>query len=205
VEHPERKDLLHLAVRFSVASVGWGIVSGISGVVAGAASHSVALIAFGLGAIIDSLASGVLVRRFAIERKEPHRAEAVEHAGLRVVGALLLVASVYVVVQAVRSLLADTERGSLVAPVLIAAASALVLHYLGRRKLQISRGLGSRALRADAVLSLLGSVLSASILFSLAMEQAFGWRWIDPVAAILVALVLAREGWIAIRVTREAG
>src|SRR5205814_6349120 len=74
VEHPARADLLHAAVVYSVASVGWGLLSGVAGVVFGILAHSVALTAFGLGASIDSLASLVLVRRFELERREPHRA-----------------------------------------------------------------------------------------------------------------------------------
>jgi divalent metal cation (Fe/Co/Zn/Cd) transporter len=31
-----------------------------------------------------------------------------------------------------------------------------------------------------------------------ALEAAFGWRWVDPVAALIVAAALLREGVIAI-------
>ena len=198
VEHPERGDLLHAAVAYSVASVGWGFVSGVSGVVFGIVEHSVALTAFGLGASIDSLASLVLVRRFELERREPHRAERLEHAGLRIVGWLLVAAAVYVIAMALRTVVAEPERGSFVVPAIIAGTSAVVLHLLGRRTIAISRGLGSRALRADGVLSLLGSALSISIVIGFALEAAFGWRWADPVAALIVAAALLREGLIAL-------
>jgi divalent metal cation (Fe/Co/Zn/Cd) transporter len=198
VEHPERGDLLHSAVVYSVASVGWGLVSGVSGVVFGILEHSVALTAFGLGASIDSLASVVLVRRFELERREPDRAEVLEHAGLRIVGRLLLAAAVYVIAMAIRTLVSEPGRGSFLVPAIIAGTSAVVLHVLGRRKLSIARGLGSRALRADGVLSLLGSVLSISIVIGFALEAAFGWRWVDAVAALIVAAALLREGFVAI-------
>jgi divalent metal cation (Fe/Co/Zn/Cd) transporter len=198
VEHPERGDLLHTAVLYSIGSVAWGALSGVAAVVVGLLSHYVALTAFGLGASIDSLASAVLVRRFALERREPHRAEALEHAGLRVVGWLLVAAAIYVVADAVRAIADDRSHRSAVGAAIIAGASAVALQFLGRRKLVVARGLGSRALRADAVLSLLGSALSLSILVGISLEAAFGWRWVDPVAALIVAAALLREGWIAV-------
>ncbi|MFL5767675.1 MAG: cation transporter [Actinomycetota bacterium] len=205
VEHPERGDLLHAAVVYSVASVGWGFVSGVSGVVFGILEHSVALTAFGLGASIDSLASLVLVRRFELERREPHRAEALEHAGLRIVGWLLLAAAVYVIAMAIRTLVSEPQQGRFLVPAIIAGSSAVVLHFLGRKKISIARGLGSRALRADGVLSLLGSILSISIVIGFALEAAFGWRWVDPVAALVVAAALLREGFIAITASHPSG
>jgi divalent metal cation (Fe/Co/Zn/Cd) transporter len=144
----------------------------------------------------------VLVRRFALERREPHRAEKLEHAGLRIVGWLLVAAAVYVIADAVRALLSDSSPGSVIGPTLIAVASAVVLQFLGRRKLGVARGLGSRALRADAVLSLLGSLLALSILAGLALDAAFGWRWLDPVVGLIVAAALLREGWLAITTAR---
>jgi len=205
VEHPERGDLLHAAVVYSIASVAWGCVSGVSGVVFGILEHSVALTAFGLGATIDSLASLVLVRRFELERREPHHAEALEHAGLRVVGWLLVAAAVYVIAVAIRTLVSEPERGSFLVPAVIAGTSAIVLHLLGRKKIAIARGLGSRALRADGVLSLLGSALSVAIVIGFLLDAAFGWRWIDPVAALIVAAALLREGFIAITASHPGG
>ena len=205
MEHPERGDLLHAAVVYSLASVGWGFVSGVSGVVFGTLEHSVALTAFGLGASIDSLASLVLVRRFELERREPHRAETLEHAGLRIVGWLLVAAAVYVIAMAIRTLASEPEHGSFLVPAIIAGTSAVVLYVLGRRKIAIARGLDSRALRADGVLSLLGSMLSISIVISFALQAAFGWRWVDPIAALIVAAALLREGFIAITASHPSG
>jgi divalent metal cation (Fe/Co/Zn/Cd) transporter len=200
----DRHELLRSAVLYSFASVGWGVLSGICGVFVGIAGHSVALLAFGLGALLDAIASAVLIRRFGLERRDPPRADALERSGLRIVGWLLVGAGIYVIGEAVRSLLSESEPGTVLAPAIITGTSAAVLAGLGRGKLKLSRTLGSRALRADATLSLLGSVLSISILLGLGLEAAFGWRWIDPAAALAVSAVLFREGGLAIRAARAS-
>jgi divalent metal cation (Fe/Co/Zn/Cd) transporter len=122
-----------------------------------------------------------------------------EHAGLRIVGWLLVAAAIYVIAIAIRTLVSEPEHGRFLVPAIIAGTSAVVLHLSsGGEKIAIARGLGSRALRADGVLSLLGSVLSISIVIGFALEAAFGWRWVDPVAALIVAAALLREGFVAI-------
>ncbi|MDP9243271.1 MAG: hypothetical protein M3O84_08875, partial [Actinomycetota bacterium] len=77
----DRHESLRTAVLYSLASVGWGLLSGLSGVVVGIAGHSVALLAFGLGALLDASASAVLIRRFGLERRDPPRADALERSG----------------------------------------------------------------------------------------------------------------------------
>jgi divalent metal cation (Fe/Co/Zn/Cd) transporter len=204
VSHHNRHDLLRSAVLYSIASVGWAVLSGVCGVVVGIAGHSVALLAFGLGALLDAIASAVLIGRFGLERSDPRRADSLERSGLRIVGWLLVVAAIYVIGEAVRSLLSDSEPGTVLVPAIITGASSAILAGLGRGKLKLSRTLGSRALRADAMLSLLGSVLSISILLGLGLEAAFSWKWIDPAAALAVCAVLFREGGLAIRAARTS-
>lgn len=63
----------------------------------------------------------------------------------------------------------------------------LVLAMLAHRKRRIAERIPSHALRADAWLSAMGSVLALFALVGTALEAGFGWWWIDPVAAIGVA------------------
>jgi divalent metal cation (Fe/Co/Zn/Cd) transporter len=69
-----------------------------------------------------------------------------------------------------------------------------VLPFLARRKFMLARCLGSRALRADSLLTWSGAALSAAALMALLLRRAFGWWWIDPAAALVIAAFLVEQG-----------
>ncbi len=55
-------------------------------------------------------------------------------------------------------------------------------------------GLGSRALHADATQTVLCMYLSAIVLAGLGLNALFGWWWADPLAALVMTPIIAREG-----------
>jgi divalent metal cation (Fe/Co/Zn/Cd) transporter len=66
---------------------------------------------------------------------------------------------------------------------------------LARASRRVARALGSRALEADATQTSLCAYLSAIALAGVGLNAAFGWWWADPVAALLMVPIIAREGW----------
>ena len=54
--------------------------------------------------------------------------------------------------------------------------------------------LGSGALRADSILTAVAAILAGISLASLAASQAFGLWWADAAAALIVAVIVVREG-----------
>jgi divalent metal cation (Fe/Co/Zn/Cd) transporter len=81
--------------------------------------------------------------------------------------------------------------GYLALTVLVMLSLAVVKGRLGRR-------LRSRPLIAESRLSLLDSVLAASVLSGLVLNAALGWWWADVLAALLVAgaaLIEGVENW----------
>ena len=55
-------------------------------------------------------------------------------------------------------------------------------------------GLGSKAMRADAKQTEFCTYLSAILLGGLLLNAVFGWWWADPVAALVIGAVAAKEG-----------
>ena len=54
--------------------------------------------------------------------------------------------------------------------------------------------LGSTALRGDGVLSAAGAALALVALAGAGAQSWWGWWWSNPVAALLIASFLIREG-----------
>jgi divalent metal cation (Fe/Co/Zn/Cd) transporter len=191
---PARLSDLSAAIRWCGLSVGWAALAGTTSLVAGALAGSIALVGFGADSIVDGVASAVLVIRFARERSGAADSARIERSAAQAVGLILLAIGVYLVVRAIGALVsrAHPDRSSI--GLILTAASLLVLPVLARAKLRLSRLLGSRALRGDAVLSLAGAVLAFVTLASLALDAAFGWWWSDAIAALLIAALLLREG-----------
>jgi divalent metal cation (Fe/Co/Zn/Cd) transporter len=189
-----RTRVLRAAVWISAASVVWGICVGTAAITIAAASQSTALLALGIESIVDASASAVLVWRFHREGGDQVHGIELEQVGRRVVGAILVVASLYVGGQAVRELLTRSGPTHERIGIAIAGSALVVLPVLAVLKWRLAHQLGSVALRGDAVLSAGGACLAAATLFGLGLSGAFGWWWADPAAALTIACALAVEG-----------
>jgi divalent metal cation (Fe/Co/Zn/Cd) transporter len=76
----------------------------------------------------------------------------------------------------------------------LAAASLVVMPLLVWAKRRTGRQLGSATVVADSMQTLLCTYLSAILLVGLLLNATLGWSWADPVAALVIAAVAAREG-----------
>src|SRR5262249_41657726 len=141
----------------------------------------------------------VLVWRFRIEATDPQRAERAERAAERVVGAVLITLAVYLAAMAGRALLTGARPEVEALSLAISGASLLVLPLLALAKSRVAAALESRALRADSILTGIAAVLALLSLVGYVLTEAIGIAWADPIAAIVVSAVLAREGASAFR------
>jgi divalent metal cation (Fe/Co/Zn/Cd) transporter len=177
----------------------------ISGIVGGVAvsvaltSGSLSLLGFGFDAAIDSAASIVLVWRFRIERQHPHRAEHVERLAEISVGVVFIVLAVYLGVSAGRALAGNEHPDATVTGLALLLFSLIALPPLALAKYRVATLVRSGALRADSLLTGLAAVLALISLVGLGLTQTFGLTWPDAVGALVVAVVLGREGWTSLR------
>ena len=77
----------------------------------------------------------------------------------------------------------------------LALASLAVMPFLSLWQRRTGRELGSAAVEGDGTQTLLCTYLSAVLLVGLVLNATLGWFWADPVAALIIAAVAAREGW----------
>jgi len=191
----ERATDLRRAVRLSAVSIAWSGLVGSIAVYAALASGSLSLLGFGADAVIDSVASIVLVWRFLDETRQPHRAARVERAAERVVGLALVALALYLAASAVRALATQGHPEASSAGLALLFASVVMLPPLAVAKNRVARRLESGALRADSILTAVAALLAVISLASFAASQAFGLWWADAVAALAVGAIVLREGW----------
>lgn len=153
-----------------------------------------ALLAYGLDSVIEIFAGFVLIWRLG--REWGHREEqAAERRALKLVGLTFFLLAAYVLFQASATLLGwlAEPKESLVG-ILLVVASAAVMTCLYWAKSSIAKKLGSRALRAEAVESLVCDLQDLTVLVGLGLNALMGWWWADPVAALALVPLLLKEG-----------
>ena len=195
----DRRSLLRRALALSVLSIVLnGVLGGIA-VVVGLGTDSVSLLGFGLDAAIDSIASIVLVWRFRTEVREPHRAERIERIAERAVGAVLLGVAGYLAVSAMNALANGTHPEASPIRTVLLLIAVIALPPLAIAKHRTARDLRSGALRADSILTAIAALLALIGLVSLVLDEVARVAWADAVGALVIAVIVAREGWASVQ------
>lgn len=198
----DREGLLRRALALSIASIVINGIAGGSAVVIGLSSGSLSLLGFGFDAAIDSAASVALVWRFMIEAREPHRAERVERLAEAIVGIVLLVLAAYLGLNAVNALATNARPEATAVGTALLVVSVVVLPPLSWAKFRTARRLESGALRADSILTGIAGLLALISLVGLGLTELFALTWADAVGALVVAVILIREGWGSLQAIR---
>ena len=197
---PESPSDARRALRLSAFTVVWNTIVGGTAVATAISTGSLTLIGFGINAVVDSSVSVLLVWRFhAEDRGHAERAERAEARAERLAGVAFLLIAVYLAVQSIRTFAASGHSHSTTFGIVEAAAALLVLPFLARAKYTLALRIGSRALRADSLLTASGVALSAVALVALLLQRAFGSWWVDPAGALAIAAILAWQGSLTLR------
>jgi divalent metal cation (Fe/Co/Zn/Cd) transporter len=178
----------------SWATVGWNSIEGVTAIASGIAASSIALVGFGVDSYVEVFAGSVILWRLAQERRGEQVSARAERRAVRLIAATFLVLALGVGAESVRRLLLGTTPDESLLGIGIAVASLLVMPVLARAKRRVGIQLDSRAVQADATETVLCVWLSATLLVGLAANAALGWWWADPLAALGVVYVAAREG-----------
>ena len=128
-----------------------------------------------------------------------HRRERVERHTARVIGWSFLALALYVAVDSANALAHRDAPARSVTGLVLLALSAIVMPWLARAKRRVARALASGALEADAMQTSLCAYLSIIALAGVALNAFVGWWWADPVAALAMVPIIAREGIEGVR------
>lgn len=181
------------ALLLSFATVGYNVIEGIAAVTVGIATNSSALLAFGLDSFIESLSGSVMIWRFGKSRDGDDETHA-EQRALKLVGYTFLILGTYVLFEAGKQLLEQEAPDKSLFGIVVAVLSLLIMPALMRAKYNTGKKLGSKSLVVDSMQTLACIVMSGTLLLGVGLNYLFGFWWADPLAGIVIALLLFHEG-----------
>lgn len=186
----ERRAVLTRRIRFLVAAtITYNVVEATIALAEGTRASSAALIGFGLDSLVEVSSAAAVAWQFAA--KDP---ETREKTALRFIAFSFFALACYVAVDAVLSLAGLREPQPSPIGIALAAASLVIMPVLSLTQRRTGRELGSTSAMADSKQTLLCTYLSAVLLGGLILNGLVGWTWADPVAALGIAALAAREG-----------
>src|SRR5580765_8288543 len=179
--------------RVEYFTIAWNTLEGLVAVAAGAIAGSISLVGFGVDSFIEVTSGVVLLWRMSVD-EDLHRRERNEKRALRIVGVCFLGLAAYITSESVRDLLSKRPPEQSVPGIVLACASLIVMPLLSKAKRKVGYELGSAAMHADAKQTEFCTCLSAILLLGLLLNVFFAWWWADPVAALIMVPVIAKEG-----------
>ncbi len=187
----ERDRLIRRAKLLSWLSLAWMTVEGTVAITAALIAGSVALLGFGIDSAIEGLASVIVIWRFTGARRLSDQAE---QRAQRAVAISFFLLAPYIAQDAIRALIAGERPSTSWVGIGLSVSSIVVMPLLGRAKQRIGERLGSRATTGEGAQNLLCAYMAAGVLVGLGANAAFGWWWLDPLVALVIAAIAVREG-----------
>lgn len=170
------------------ATVAWNVIEAFVAIIAGTAAGSAALVGFGLDSTIEVASALVIIWQFSgVDEQREQRA-------LRLIALSFFALATYVSFRALFDLAEGREADTSTVGIGLAVASLIVMPTLAVAKRRTGRRLGSMTVTADSQQTWLCTYLSAILLVGLVLNATIGWWWADPIAALIIAALAAREG-----------
>jgi divalent metal cation (Fe/Co/Zn/Cd) transporter len=172
-------------------SLVWMGAEGTIAIVAGILAGSVALVGFGIDSAIEGFASAIIVWRFTGARMLSADAE---RRAQKLVAAQFFLLAPYIAFEAIHALATGERADTSWLGIALTGTSVIGMPLLGRAKVRLAHQLGSAATKGEGNQNLLCAYLAGAVLLGLLGNALLGAWWLDPIAALLIAVVAVREG-----------
>lgn len=189
----ERPEILRRGKKLEYFTIAWNAAEGLVAVIAGWAAGSISLLGFGIDSFIEVTSGAALLWRMSVDA-DVHQRERNERRTLKIVGACFLALAAYIAYESAKDLWSKKAPEHSIPGIVLACVSLIVMPLLSRAKLRVGRALGSAAMSADAKQTEFCTYLSAILLAGLLLNTLSGLWWADPVAALIMVPIIAKEG-----------
>ena len=172
------------------ASLAWMTLEGALGVLAGIEANSISVLTWAASSAVEGLASAIVIWRFTGHRS---LSEHSERRAQRWVAASFFLLAPYFLYEAIARLIHGTGANATPLAIALTASSVLLMPVLGWAKLRLGRRLDSDATAGEGIQNLLCAAQALAALIAVSAASA-GVAFIDPLAALLIAGIAAKEG-----------
>ncbi len=184
------------------STVVYNLLEGVISIAFGVGGDSVALWGFGLDSLIEVASALVVMAR--LRHGFRSRATEAERRSVLAIGLLFVLLALVIGLGGILQIASRRHPPTTLPGLVIAALSLAFMFFLWRAKIRAAAALDSPALRSDAACSRaciqLSLVLFAGSLL-LMLHGAF-W-WVDGAAAVVLSLLILREGLEGVRSARS--
>src|SRR5260221_2558338 len=189
----ERAAVVRHGRRLEYFTIAWNALEGVVAVAAGGIAGSISLVGFGIDSFIEVTSGSVLLWRMSVDA-ELQRREMNERRALRIVGVCFLLLAAYIAYESLLDLWSRRAPEHSIPGIVLACVSLVVMPILSKAKREVVGALCSAAMHADAKQTEFCTYLSAILLAGLLLNALFGLWWADPMAALIMVPIIAKEG-----------
>ncbi len=189
-------------------TIGYNLLEGAVSIGFGINDESVALAGFGADSLIEVASAALVLWRF--------RGEAEQKEGLSIlsikrerqatlgIGALFILLALLTALASALQLKSGSHPSTTLSGLVISVVSLSFMFFLWKAKTKAARILNSATVMKDAACSLACIKLSIILFFgSLVFLEFPALWWIDSIAGLGLALLIAKEGWETVRAARR--
>jgi divalent metal cation (Fe/Co/Zn/Cd) transporter len=192
-EPAARQAITQRGKRLEYFTIAWNALEGLVAVIAGLVAGSISLVGFGLDSFVEVTSGATLLWRMSVDSDVESR-ERNERLSLRIVGVCFIALAIYIAYEAASDLIGRKTPEHSIPGIILACVSVIVMPILSRAKKRVADDLGSAAMKADAKQTDFCVYLSVILLAGLVLNALLGWWWADPIAALGMAPLVAKEG-----------
>lgn len=197
-------DNQRLLVRYLYLSLAAALVTIALKSLAAALTGSVGFLSDALESVVNLVAAVVGLIALKIAARPPDQGHPfghgqAEYMSAAVEGGMIFVAAAAIVYTAVERLLNPAELEQAGIGLVLSTAASLVNLGVGWKLLRVGRQHRSMVLIADGKHLLTDVVTSTGVLVGIGLVAITGWRWLDPVVALIVGVNILIAGYLLIR------
>ena len=184
--------------RVALLSIGSNTMLIILKVVAGILSGSVSIISEAIHSFMDLLASiiaffSVKISDTPADERHPYGHGKFENVSGVIEAVLIFAAAFWIIYEAIKKMLKPGEIENISYGFIVMLISAIINFIVSRKLYKVAKETESIALEADALHLKTDVYTSAGVAFGLLLIWITGYHRLDPVIAILVALLILKE------------